>query len=82
MTENEAIKVVKTEKECVVRNINEGCDHECWNCDLLMPDEDNLSGHDIAIQALEEIQQYRAIGTVDECRAAVERMKLRSQICI
>lgn len=29
----------------------------------------------MAIQALEEIQQYRAIGTLDECREAVERMK-------
>lgn len=29
----------------------------------------------MAIQALEEIQQYRAIGTVEECREAVERMK-------
>lgn len=26
------------------------------------------------IVALEEIQQYRAIGTVEECRAAVEKM--------
>lgn len=27
---------------------------------------------DIAIQVLEEIQQYRAIGTVEECEEAVE----------
>ena len=30
---------------------------------------------DIAIKALEEIQQYRAIGTVEECMAAVDKMK-------
>ena len=30
---------------------------------------------DEAIKALEEVQQYRAIGTPDECRAAVEKMK-------
>ena len=30
---------------------------------------------DIAIKALEEVQQYRAIGTVEECRAAVEKQK-------
>ena len=30
---------------------------------------------DMAIKALEEVQQYRAIGTVDECREAVEKMK-------
>ena len=29
----------------------------------------------IAIKALEEVQQYRAIGTVNECREAVEKMK-------
>ena len=28
---------------------------------------------DTAIKALEEVQQYRQIGTVEECRAAVEK---------
>ena len=32
---------------------------------------------DMAIKALEEIQEYRAIGTADECRAAVEKQKRR-----
>ena len=30
---------------------------------------------DMAIIALKEIQQYRAIGTVEECREAVEKQK-------
>ena len=30
---------------------------------------------DKAIKALEEVQKYRAIGTVEECRAAVDKMK-------
>lgn len=30
---------------------------------------------DLAIKALEEIQQYRAIGTVEECREAMEKQK-------
>lgn len=30
---------------------------------------------EMAIQALEEIQQYREIGTVEECREAVEKQK-------
>ena len=30
---------------------------------------------DRAINALEEIQQYRAIGTLEECRAAMEKQK-------
>ena len=32
---------------------------------------------DEAIKALEEIKQYRAIGTVEECRAAVEKQKAK-----
>lgn len=35
---------------------------------------------DRAIKALEEIQQYRAIGTVEECRAAVEKQKAKKVI--
>lgn len=30
---------------------------------------------EIAIKALKEIQHYRAIGTVEECRKAVEKQK-------
>lgn len=34
----------------------------------------------MAIKALEEIQQYRAIGTVEECREAVEKQRARKPI--
>ena len=36
---------------------------------------------DMAITAIKEIQQYRAIGTLDECREAVERMKGKEHEC-
>ena len=32
---------------------------------------------DAAIKALEEVQQYRAVGTVEECREAVEKQKAK-----
>ena len=32
---------------------------------------------DMAIEALKEIQQYREIGTVEECRKAVEKQKAK-----
>ena len=35
---------------------------------------------DIAISALREIQQYREIGTVEECRKAVEKQKAKEII--
>lgn len=34
-----------------------------------------IQGYEMAIKALEEIQQYRAIGTVEECREAIEKQK-------
>lgn len=37
--------------------------------------EKDLSAIQLAIEALKEIQQYRAIGTVEECREAVEKQK-------
>ena len=35
---------------------------------------------DVAIKALEELEQYRAIGTPEECRAAVEKQKAKKPI--
>ena len=32
---------------------------------------------EMAIKALEEVQQYRAIGTTEDCRAAVEKQKAK-----
>ncbi len=32
---------------------------------------------EMAIKALEEVQQYRQIGTVEECRAAMEKQKAK-----
>jgi hypothetical protein len=37
----------------------------------IMPNEENIVLVDAAIQALEEVQQYRQIGTVSTCRNAV-----------
>ena len=39
-----------------------------------------VNAHNMAINALEEVQQYRAIGTIEECRAAVERNNEKTRI--
>ena len=65
MTENEAIKSIKsgicneigTAKYC-----HDNCMHGVENC-----------AYSMAIQALEEIQQYRAIGTIEELKALKEK---------
>lgn len=40
--------------------------------------EDNYKACHMAIKALEEIKQYRTIGTPEECRAAVEKQKAKN----
>lgn len=38
-------------------------------------EQDESDAIQIAILALEELQQYRQIGTIDDCRKAVENVK-------
>lgn len=63
MTENEAIARFKSCQE------NVGKCEKCrfYSCCGIYDMEDT------AIKALEEVQQYRAIGTPEECRSAVEK---------
>lgn len=68
MTENEMLKIavhclgVQAEQEvCEECDIYGNCHTDCKDVAV------------VAIKALEEIQQYREIGTVEECREAVEK---------
>ena len=61
MTENAAIEAL--------RLINTSRVHPFYSW------EEMAEVRDIAISALKEIQQYREIGTVEECREAVEKLK-------
>lgn len=65
MTENEAIEELKYDCNELGKAIP--CDTS-WGVAI-------ESAYDMAIKALEEIQQYRAIGTVEECQAAIEKQK-------
>ena len=80
MTEKEAIEVIETEKQCVLRNSENWCDRDCICCDLVMAESEIICGYDTAIKAIEEIQQYRAIGTVEECREVRERQRAEKPI--
>ena len=62
MTENRAKAFLEIEKQCINRN----CDRNCAKCDIVQKVEDLNSAYDTAIKALEEVQQYRAIGTPEE----------------
>lgn len=39
-----------------------------------------MKAMEVAIKALEEVQQYRQIGTVEECRAAVEKQNVNKEL--
>lgn len=72
MTENEMLKIavhclgVQAEQEvCEECDIYGDCHTDCKDVAV------------VAIKALEEIQQYREIGTVEECREAVEKQKAK-----
>ena len=56
MTENEAIKVFNEPSKHIRKFSVDGEETICYSTDL-------VKAFEIAIQALEEIQQYRAIGT-------------------
>ena len=62
MTENEAIARIRYRIDTATDIAGNGVDGKAFE-DMEM-----------AIKALEEIQQYRAIGTVEECRMAKERL--------
>ena len=47
----------------------------CFCEPYIVPVEKHKEARAVIDKALEEVQQYRAIGTVDECREAVEKMK-------
>lgn len=70
MTENEAIKEIQKEA-CNEKGISKLCHDRC----LYGKEE---CAYSMAIKALEEIQQYRAIGTVEECREARERQESKT----
>lgn len=75
MTENEAIKVLVTQKQCIDKSSSGQCKINCGDCKKNIPIAYQEKSYEVAITALKEIQQYREIGTVEECRKAVENKK-------
>ena len=58
ISNNEAIKVIETEIECV-RKAVKGCKRNCEKCDLVLDDILILDSYDKAISALKHIAKYR-----------------------
>lgn len=64
MTESEAIKELETSIDFAKMCIQ--------NCER----KNEIQGYEMAIKALEEVQQYRAIGTVEELETASKYLRL------
>ena len=75
MTENEAIEVLSNELIVITDMIGYCRDFEKESDLALAYRVKRRDAHNIAITALKEIQEYRKIGTVEECREAVEKQK-------
>lgn len=82
MKPEEAIEKLQAKLTCMkleqLSCIEKGCSRNCDNCEYnykqgtMGEQEEALR---TAIEALKEAQQYREIGTVEECREAVEKQK-------
>lgn len=71
MTESEAIEKLKNMRLFMqITDKNNDCKFT----------EDDYKANEMAIQALEEVQQYRAIGTPEECQAAVVKQTAKKPI--
>lgn len=72
MTENKAKEMFQAELTCNELESKGCCINDCESCEYCYA-QGTVAEHkkalDMAIQALEEIQQYRAIGTVEEFKS-------------
>ena len=75
MTPGEAIKILENKKEYSERITDNFLDHSSVE---IKDANETIEMCDMAISALKEIQQYREIGSVKECRKAVEKQKPKS----
>ena len=69
MTIDEAIALVKIERECIIRA--DVCDRKCEKCDLVQDSGKLIDMYEQLVELLEELKSYREIGTVEECRNSV-----------
>ena len=65
MTIEEAIKLMKNEKACILKV--DTCDRDCAKCELVRKTEDLLSAYDLAIKSLEMQKKLAEYSGMDIC---------------
>ncbi len=73
MTENEAIKVLVTQKQCIDKSSSGQCKINCGDCKKNIPIAYQEKSYEVAITALKEVQRYREIGTIEEIRKMINQ---------
>ena len=80
MTENEAIELLRSMQNPKQDYADVVCAPAfCTGFRFVYPEPEDYAIEEV-IKALKEIQQYRAIGTVEECREAVEKQKPKKPV--
>lgn len=74
MKPEEAIEILERKKKYSERVIDDFLDYSSGE---IKDAEQTIEMCDVAISALKEVQQYREIGTVEECREAAEKHKAK-----
>ena len=52
----DVLEVMKTEKQCVIRNTIGNCDRDCAKCDLLLPTNDIIEAYDRVIMMIQNLR--------------------------
>lgn len=77
MTPEEAIKILEKKKEYSERITDNFLDYSMGE---IKEADQTIEICDMAISVIKEIQQYREIGTVEECREAVDKQKSKKPV--
>ena len=80
MTENEAIEWLREMQNPMISEAELYCAETCYGLGKMVYPEPEDYVYEVAIKALEEIQQYRAIGTVEEFKALKEKNEPKKPI--
>ena len=59
ITLEKCIKVIETEKQCVLRASQEQCDRQCDKCDLVMDDKVIIAAYDKVLKHLKDIKELK-----------------------
>ena len=67
MNNEQILKVLKNERECIKRQGTAKCDKNCAKCDLCLPDDEILEVYDFLINAYEFLQNEGAESYTIKC---------------